>query len=348
MACEIFARINTSGKSLSVFEVMVAKTYDEKRNFDLVERYEALRDGEEGAPCLRGAKFDTIPEVVVMQCVAACTIRGVRSRDILKIKREIFIDNWTGACSSLLHAVDFVRSQLRVPVSQMLPYPSMLVPLTYWFNRNANKKPTIQQRAQLEQWFYWVGLNSRYSSASEAKIVEDFERMDAILKGQSPQYPPAELTVSPEEMIAGGFSAGDSWCKTILCLLAFQQPKSFDTNGLVILDNSNLRIATSRNYHHFFPKAYLASKRPQAEPNLMMNITLIDGYSNQHLIGRKAPATYIREFKKTNTHLDDTLKSHCIADIERFGIASNDYDTFIRERSKVVARKLNAKLRGSS
>jgi hypothetical protein len=62
---------------------------------------------------------------------------------------------------------------------------------------------------------------------------------------------------------------------------------------MVILDNSNLKIATSRNYHHFFPKAYLGTGAPNKEPNLIANITLIDGYSNKHRIGKKAPSKYI-------------------------------------------------------
>jgi hypothetical protein len=45
VACEVFSRINTGGKSLTVFEIMVAKTYDEKLGFDLAEKYELLRDG---------------------------------------------------------------------------------------------------------------------------------------------------------------------------------------------------------------------------------------------------------------------------------------------------------------
>ena len=44
VACEVFSRINTGGKSLTVFEVMVAKTYDEARKFDLAEQFELLRE----------------------------------------------------------------------------------------------------------------------------------------------------------------------------------------------------------------------------------------------------------------------------------------------------------------
>jgi len=38
-----------------------------------------------------------------------------------------------------------------------------------------------------------------------------------------------------------------------------------------------------RNYHYFFPKAYLQEHDPSKEANLLANITLIDGYSNKHL-----------------------------------------------------------------
>jgi hypothetical protein len=39
VATEIFTRINVGGKPLTVFEIMVAKTYDEKQGFDLSEKY---------------------------------------------------------------------------------------------------------------------------------------------------------------------------------------------------------------------------------------------------------------------------------------------------------------------
>ncbi len=42
VATEIFTRINEGGKPLSVFEIMIAKTFDSERDFDLAEKYQAL------------------------------------------------------------------------------------------------------------------------------------------------------------------------------------------------------------------------------------------------------------------------------------------------------------------
>lgn len=349
VACEIFSRINTGGKPLTVFEIMVAKTYDEALGFDLAEQYEILRDGsDDEKECLAAAKFETIPATIVMQCVAALTLRAVRSRDILKIPRQVFITNWDAMKQSLFMAIDFIRSELRVPVSQLLPYPALLVPLTYFFHTNGNKKPSHLQVRRLEQFFYWVGLTERYSASTESKLGEDFNRIDAIVKGHAPAYPSSELSVEAGRIAETWFSAGNAYSKAILCLLAYQQPKSFDTNGIVILDNSNLKIASSRNYHHFFPKKYLEEKLKGSEANLIANVTLIDGYSNKHRIGKKSPRDYIKRFSRDNLKIGQTLRTHLIEDQDAFGVSTNDYALFIEARSRVIARELNGKLQVTS
>ena len=345
VACEVFSRINTGGKALTIFEVMVAKTYDEGKGFDLAVQYELLRDGsDDEKSSLATAKFETLPESIIMQCVAAITLKAVRSKDILKIKREKFIENWVPMKDSLFAAIDFVRSELRVPVSQLLPYPAMLIPLTFFFYINKNKKPSNEQARLLEQFFYWVGVTERYSSATESKLADDIGKMELIGKGKRPSYAATDLSVAGDSIADTWFSAGNAYCKSILCLLAFHQPKSFDTNGLVILDNSNLKIASSRNYHHFFPKAYLRDEAPDLEANLIANITLIDGYGNKHRIGKKAPGAYITKFTKDNPEIDLSLQSHLIKDPTAYGVYTNDYETFIERRSKAIALGLNVKL----
>ena len=345
IACEVFSRINTGGKSLTVFEIMVAKTYDESKEFDLAERYETLRDGsDDEKQCLMSAKYETLPESLIMQCVSAITKRAVKGKDILKIKREDFIENWGPMVSSLFTAIDFIRSELRIPVSQLLPYPALLIPLTYFFHKTKNRKASLKQIRLLEQFFYWCGLTERYSSSSDSKISEDFNKIDKIIEEASPDYPASELSVSPEEISETHFSSGNAYCKSILCLLAYNQPKSFDTDGIVVLDNSNLKIASSRNYHHFFPKKHLENNNKEAEPNLIANITLIDGYSNKHKIGKKPPSQYIGEFSEDNTQMDKTLKSHLIEDRSEFGIDEDDYEEFILKRSHSISSMLNEKL----
>ena len=241
-------------------------------------------------------------------------------------------------------AVDFLRSEMSIPVSQLLPYPVVLVPLAYFFHEIKNKKASSAQKLLLEQYFYWAGLNGRYSSAAESKIAEDLKKMIDIAKGKGPKYPRDELQINTETIQQTWFSTGNAFCKAVLCLLASKKPKSFDTNGDVLLDNSNLKIASSRNYHHFFPKDYLKKKQPDQEANWIANIALIDAYSNKHKIAAKAPSAYITAFMSTNPRLKQGLRTHFIGDPDAFGVLNDDYQTFLSMRSEQIASNLRSKL----
>lgn len=344
IACDVFSRINTGGKPLTLFEIMVAMTYDEAKSFDLALKYDELLNGsEEVDKSLSKAKFETIPAATVLQAVAAITVDSIRAKDILKIRREKFIANWRPTVSSMFTAVDFIRTKLHVPVSQLLPYASLLVPFTYFFYKNNNKRPTELQAKLLKQFFYWVGLNWRYSGSTETKIAEDLKKMSLIIKERRPKYASDELSVSAEDIADTWFSAGNSNVKAILCLFAAQKPRNFDDDSDVVLDNSNLKIASSRNYHHFFPKAYVNKHLENCEPNLIANITLIDAASNNK-IRAKAPSFYIDEFKGSNSKLPSSLKSHLIGNSRVFGILDDNYGKFIERRSAAIATALNEAL----
>lgn len=344
IACDIFSRINTGGKPLTLFEIMVAMTYDEAKGFDLALKYDELLNGnDESDKSLTKAKFDTVPAATVLQAVAAITTDSIRAKDILKIRRDKFIANWDPMVSSMFTAVDFIRTKLHVPVSQLLPYASLLVPFTYFFYKNENKRPTEVQSKLLRQFFYWVGLNWRYSGSTETKIDEDLKKMNLILKEKKPRYSSDELEVTAEGIANTWFSAGNSNVKAILCLFAAQKPRNLDDDSDVILDNSNLKIASSRNYHHFFPKAYVNKHFKDSEPNMVANITLIDAASNNK-IRAKAPSFYVKEFKNSNSKLTSSLKSHLIGSQKDFGILEDNYEKFIEKRSKAIADALNEAL----
>jgi len=345
IACDVFTRINTGGKALTLFEIMVAMTYDEKRGFDLAQKYDEICYGtDKTTDYLEKAKYETIPATTVMQAVAAITLESVRAKDILKIRRDNFIDNWKNMESALFTTVNFLRTTLRIPVSQLLPYPALIVPLTYFFHRNKNQKPSNIQAKKLEQFLYWASLTSRYSSATETKIGEDLKKMKSIVSGRPIRYPTDELHISADVISETYFSAGNSFVKAILCLFASQKPRNFDDDADVILDNSHLKIASSKNYHHFFPKEYLRKQAPGEEANLVVNITLIDATSNNK-IKAKAPSVYIGKFSESNNKLSKGLKTHFIGNVGHFGITTDNYKLFIKNRSLAISDALNNKLK---
>ncbi len=337
-AIEVFTRINTGGQTLTLFEIMSAKTYDEEQKFDMQAKWEAFIKE------LEAIKYEGVYSTVILNLLSLVLSRTKECtrKTILALDKQAIIDNWEGAISALKDSIDYFRTTYRIPVSQLLPYDSLLVPFAYFFFRN-KEKPESNQRKYLEEYFWRMSLSYRYSSSTESRLAQDIKRIDLILKNQRPDYSDIKVDLdSPKALIETNFSAGNSYCKAVLCLLAYQEPKDFQDNGRVILDNSWLKIASSKNYHHFFPKKYLENKEV-ANSNSLVNITFVGDRLNKRAIRARPPSSYIGDFSDENSAINKALNSHFI-DINGFGIESDDYDTFLKARAKLIFDELKVRI----
>jgi hypothetical protein len=338
-AIEVFTRINTGGQTLTLFEIMSAKTYDEEQNFDMANHYQQLLQD------LKDCNYDSISSAIILSSLGLILSKNkeCKRKVILQLEKQKIIDAWSDIISALKESIDYFRSVYRIPVSALLPYDSILVPYTYFFYKH-KEKPKGNQVKYLEEFFWRMSLSYRYSSASESALAQDVKRIDKILKGERPQYEDVKIFFDkPKDLIDANFSAGNSLCKAVLCLLAYNEPKDFSDNGKVILDNSYLKMANSKNYHHFFPKAFLKKKGLNNE-NSLMNITLVGADLNKRKIRAKAPSVYVQEFLDLNESLPETLKSHLIADIDKFGVLSDDYEVFLSHRANEIFKQLKNRL----
>lgn len=338
-AIEVFTRINTGGQTLTLFEIMSAKTYDEEQDFDMEDRFQKLLKE------LEERKYDTISSSVILSVISLILSKNkeCKRKVILQLDKQAIIDIWDDVISALKESVDYFRSVYRIPVSAILPYDSLLVPFAYFFYFQ-KEKPKGEQIKFLEEYFWRMSLSFRYSSSTESKLAQDIRRIDEILKGNRPNYEDVKVYLnSPKDLIETGFSAGSSYCKAILCLLAYHEPKDFQDNGKVILDNSWLKVANSKNYHHFFPKAYLR-KNNIGNENSLVNITLVSADLNKRKIKAKAPSIYIQDFLDENEELPASIKSHLIDDLNNFGVMSDDYFVFLEKRATSIFNELKKRI----
>src|SRR3989339_1430950 len=338
-AIEVFTRINTGGQTLTLFEIMSAKTYDEEQDFDMEDRFQKLLKE------LEERKYDTISSSVILSVISLILSKNkeCKRKVILQLDKQAIIDIWDDVISALKESVDYFRSVYRIPVSAILPYDSLLVPFAYFFYFQ-KEKPKGEQIKFMEEFFWRMSLSFRYSSSTESKLAQDIKRIDEILKSNRPNYEDVKVYLSsPRDLIETGFSAGSSYCKAILCLLAYHEPKDFQDNGKVILDNSWLKVANSKNYHHFFPKAYLRRNNIGNE-NSLVNITLVSADLNKRKIKAKAPSIYIQDFLDENEELPTSIKSHLIDNLDNFGVMSDDYLVFLEKRANSIFNELKKRI----
>jgi hypothetical protein len=338
-AIEVFTRINTGGQTLTLFEIMSAKTYDEEQKFDMQDRFQKLLKE------LEVSKYETISSTVILNVLGLILSKNkeCKRKVVLQLDKQSIIDIWDDVISALKESIDYFRSVYRIPVSTLLPYDALLVPFSYFFYYQ-KEKPKGEQIKYLQEFFWRISLSYRYSSSTESKLAQDIKRIDQILNGERPNYDELKVFLSsPRDLIDTSFSAGSSYCKAVLCLLAYSEPKDFQDNGKVILDNSWLKMANSKNYHHFFPKSYLRKQRIGNE-NSIVNITLVGADLNKRKIRAKAPSIYIQDFLDENDDLHKSIKSHLIDNIDDFGIHSDDYSVFLEKRATSIFNALKNRI----
>ncbi|MEP6794247.1 MAG: DUF262 domain-containing protein [Saprospiraceae bacterium] len=339
VATEVFTRLNVGGKELTLFEIMVAKTYDATRGFDLAEKYDELKQE------LQSVNYETISSSTVLQVVSMLMVKNVTRKEILRLPKKDFIDMWGKATDCIKSAIDFLRN-FGVPVSRLLPYNALLVPFSYFFY-NHKSSPSGDTLKLLQDFFWRCSLGYRYSSGVEGKLAQDVDKIDKILEGETPKYEWSIDITENNLKQTGNFSAGKSFIKGILCLYAMHKPKSFNNNLDVRIDNAWLKISTSKNYHHFFPKAWMRNNFPQMDLshyNHILNITIVDDELNKNKIRAKAPADYIQTFANQNEHLAESLATHLIGNIDECGISTNDYETFFNKRAEQINMELNKRI----
>ena len=336
-ATEIFTRINVTGKPLSVFEIMVAKTFDYNQNFDLAEKTKALIEE------LTDHDYGTLPDIIFLQVSSVIMTKECSKNDILQLDKQEFIDTWTKTEDAIRSAVDYLRTSLHVPVSQLLPYKALVVPLAYFF-ANHSAPPSGETHGRLRDFFWRVSLTGRYSHSLETRLAQDIRAIDDILDEKQPMY---DYPVNPtKEFVehSGAFNTGRSFIKAILCCLASKKPKSFKNNADVFINNDWLKRADSKNFHHFFPKGSFKGENANDERiNHIANITIVDDYLNKREIRNRRPSVYIGEFGKNNPNIKKSLRTHLIS-MSRAGVLVDDYDKFFNYRCEAIARELTKNL----
>jgi hypothetical protein len=345
-AIEVFTRINTGGKVLTLFEIMSAKTYDEAANFDMQAKWEQFQKK------LNDSKYENISPSVILQILSLIISESkeCKRKTILSLEKADILAKWDEAVSAIEKTIDHFRTVLRIPVSQILPYDTQIVPFAYFFLKTG-QPPSGQQRKYLEELFWRSSLSLRYSSATESKLAADIKKVDLIINGERPTYPEFKLYInSPQDLKETDFSTGNAICKSILCILAYHEPKDFDSNAKVLLDNSYLKIASSKNYHHFFPKDFVRKNGTEADKpyaNSIVNITLVSADLNKKRIGVKAPSVYLSDFADENSELAHSLKSHLI-DAEHASVIQDDFSAFLKHRSEKLFSEITKRIEPST
>ena len=350
---EIFTRMNTKGEPLGMFEIMVAKTYDVEKGFDLLDKYSEFQDH------LESLHYGRLPKDLVLR-VAAMLLKGSYSSEaVYEITRNEFTENWGLICKSIDDAITLFRGTYGVKYLALLPHSPVITTLFSYFHAQKSGKGigelSDKQNKDLEEFFWRAALSGRYASSFDSKIEKDKSKMMEILERKSPKYDTGDNwsvdvrldTITDNDY--GFFSLGNHYIKAILSIMYVgNSPLNFGRDSAVFENSLSLQRANSSNYHHFFPKSHLKNKgvKYKCIENHVLNITLITQKDNQGY-SDKAPREYLKGYKQSA--LVSRLKTHLIGGgkgnvLKDWGIEDDDYDVFIEKRAKLLIKKIKERI----
>jgi hypothetical protein len=333
-AAQMFTRINVGGKPLTLTEIMVAKTYDEDKEFNLADKLRSVKER------LQVANYHKIKSSTILQCLGAMLANNCVSGAILDLDKDEVIEKWPAVETALIKAVEYIRNRYFALSLNIIPYQSLIVLYAYFFYHR-KKSPVGKMSKRLDDFFWKTSLGGRYASGADSKINQDLKKIDAIIAGEMPEYEWA-VDVSPEHLFKiGEGHPNNHLSKPIMCLLASFHPASL-RDGTPIPQIALTRN-NSREAHHWFPKSHLRDRFEKPFIYHVFNHAILDAFNNKEISGNP-PVKYLKEYEEENPDFDWCLKTHLIDVHAKKALLEDRYEDFLLARAVVISAELEKRL----
>lgn len=327
----VFERINRLGVKLDTLQLLSAWTWSE--DFDLQEQFNEL--SEELAPY----GFDEVGEDndLLLRCCSAILQKSTTPQTIINLDGALVRNNFDLIKNGILGAVDFLKTNLNVYSTKVLPFKNIIIPLSVFFatDREQGVKVTAKQHNTLIKWLWKTFFSRRYSKSLD-KLNLDILEVIKLKDGKPNNLGEFEVNIDETFFKNNTFSVSYVNAKTFILMLANEKPLNFTDGSSVALENV-LRNCNKKEFHHIYPQSYLKSIGVDKKIiNSLANICIISRGPNNALSGERP------SFYKTQMPLDEEkireIMSHSLCPQDIF---HDDFEQFLKERLEILVDKAN-------
>lgn len=329
----IFERINSTGTRLTIVDLMRAATWSQ--DFDLVETIENILSE------LSIKDFGGIEKKTILRNMSAASGGGFSIENINNLRNKS-IDELKNAAIETLDAskkaVDFLKTQIRIPNDNIIPYLNQFVVLTELFRQIP--RPRAPQYSEINKWFWRSSVSGYFAGWNTGMMNSDLISLNNFINGTDSELNIYESKPSSDTWKKRNFRANNAHSKLYAILLAYQTPVDLLTGQKIDLEKA-LSWINQKEFHHFFPQAYLKSVgTPNNKINSLANIILLSSSSNK-LILDKSPSNYLKDIENAaGSNLDKWLESNLIPYEAYVAAKENNFDKFLDIRSQAIHEKV--------
>lgn len=326
----VFERINSTGTRLTIYDLMRAATWSPE--FDLGKTITDIKKS------LASKKFQELDNKTFLRALAAAAGGDFSSASIDALRdldRPKLVEAAVNTKAAADLAADFLVTEIGAPRAEALPYANQFAFLCEVFR--VLPRPNGDQLRRLREWFWLTTLSGYFSGWDSGQMTTDTRtiRDFAVSKVKTLAVPAALPSANLWEKKP--FRSNSAVSKMLALMLAHGNPLDL-LNGQRIDVDKSLSWSNDKEYHHFFPQAYLLRRKiPASQANVVGNIVLLTSKSNID-IRDTAPSEYLGEViaRDGRGQLTERLRSNLIPEEALDAALVDNYEQFLKLRSRHI------------
>jgi hypothetical protein len=342
---DIFENINTKGKSLNAFDLLIARLY--KYDIELRELWEATSNNYPNIKRYH-KKIDKMP-IYFFQSLSLLNYKSssAKKADILNIYSNVyekseknFEEDWKEISKYIDQAIiklELLNDGFGVVNENSLPFAPTIPILAALLKviENRDDKPSCYRK--IKHWYWSAVFINAYSGSVDSQLTSDFKELKLWFDDDN-KIPKVVKEIRQNiEYNLLSFTDISSWSNAqfrgIMSLVAMEGAKDFNTDQGMM----NVR---ENDKDHIFPKSMKLKNI-----NSSLNFTWLSKETNRKIKLADKPSLYIPMFinDKYGGNEDlfkKTLLTHFI-DEEAYNLLKNDdFFNFIKRREQLIIKKI--------
>ena len=349
--CQIFERINQAGQPLSMFDIVVAKTF--RPEGDGVTGFYLRGMFEDFCRTLErdGSRYATIDDLTLLQILAVLVsdtipnagVHNITDTYLNVLRTEHLEEVWDDAKPTIRKLFDFLDNHLHLGGPALVPYRYFYMTLASYFFRNGNPDYEL-----LKRYFWYFSFHNEDLLSNTTHLRDHIQRLHNVRKGE--EFAFDRFLIDRERMRKTAYSTRGRLSRAILALYANQDPKDWQHPDRSVLSTVYYTLTDQPNLHHIFPLDFceknLGDRGRYADS--LLNIAYLTQITNLQ-ISNKNPIGYMK------TYIENDFKSiqrtHMLPDsftkwVNAENMPEDALEVFIEERLDLFLERLRNYLNG--
>ncbi|WP_295748371.1 DUF262 domain-containing protein [Undibacterium sp.] len=232
----IFERINSTGRKLTMVDLMMAATWSEE--FDLTHELQNIRLSfiEQG--------FEDVSDSIILRSISAAAGFGINKDDIQRLRTKSpaeLIDAVKEVKRAFNESINFLKNSIYIGDFNYIPYGLQLTYLVEYFR--LSKPNNIEQLEHLKQWFWFTSASQYFGRANTGQNSADLAKIRAFAFGKTERlFVVSQLDIS--NLLFDRFNLRNASSTTFTLLLNSTNPKC--TVDERPIDGGHLKMKSSK------------------------------------------------------------------------------------------------------